>query len=158
MEVLRGLGLCQWRSKMKEMVGFVQRSRKQLCGRMQKLGQIGEVWWMNGEIVRDEMVQVVLWRNDKLECSTSELHSYFSKLTQARTEKQSFVYFDLKSNLKLEKCWIELYGQKFMQEIHGKWTRKDLSMWIQLISTSPTRNLTLAIALGKQKPCFWWQQ
>ena len=38
----------------------------------QKLGQIGE---MSEEILRDELVQAMLWRNDKLKCSTSELRT-----------------------------------------------------------------------------------
>ena len=66
---------------MKERVGFVQSGRKKLCTETQKLGQIGNMRQMSGEILRDELVQTVLWRNDKLECSKSELHTYFSKLT-----------------------------------------------------------------------------
>jgi len=33
------------------MVGFVQRARKQLYEKPQKLGQIGEMWRMSGEIL-----------------------------------------------------------------------------------------------------------
>jgi len=36
---------------MKDMVGFVQRARRQLCIKTQKLGQIGEMWRMRGEIL-----------------------------------------------------------------------------------------------------------
>jgi len=36
---------------MKEIVGFVQGTRKKLYGKMQKLGQIGEMWQMSGEIL-----------------------------------------------------------------------------------------------------------
>lgn len=87
---------------------------------MQKLGQIGKMWRMSGEILRDELVHSMLWRNDKLECSTRELHTYSSKLTEARTEKQSFVYFKLNSDIKPEKCQTILYEQKLVQENHGK--------------------------------------
>ena len=34
----------------------------------------------------------------------SKLHTYFSKLTQAKNKKMEFVYFDLKSALKIENC------------------------------------------------------
>ena len=34
---------CQKRSRMNVMVGFVQMARKQLYGKTQKLGQIGEI-------------------------------------------------------------------------------------------------------------------
>jgi len=78
------------------------------------------MWWMSREILRDELLQVVLWRNGKLECPLSEFHNYFSKLTKERTEKDIFVYFNLNSYLKPEKCWIEIYDKNIMWENHGK--------------------------------------
>ena len=123
-------------------------------GKMQELGQIGEIWWRVGKYLKDELVQVVLWRNDKLECSTSELHAYFSKLTKAKTKKQSFVYFNLKSDLKLEKCRTILHEQKIMWENHGTWIRNYLSMWIQTNINFSNSKYHTSNCIGSTKTVF----
>lgn len=47
-----------------------------------------------GEQLKDPvkygLVQVVLCNDDKMECFSSELHTYFVKLTQVRTKKIEF--------------------------------------------------------------------
>ena len=89
------------------------------------------MWRMSGEMLRDELVQVVLWRNDNLECSTWAAHLLLKTDQSKNRKKTEFVYFDLKSYLKTKYCWTELYERKIMRESHGKWTWNGLSMWIQ---------------------------
>ena len=50
-EGVEGSITCQGRLGMNEMVGFVQRARKKLYGKTLKLGQIGEMLQMSGEIL-----------------------------------------------------------------------------------------------------------
>jgi len=117
---------------------------------MQELGQIVEIWWKSGEIFERWTSTCCAMEEWQVWMFYKWAALLFFKTDQSKNWKIEFVYFDLKSDLKTEYYWTELYEQKFMWESHGKWTWNGLSMWIQAnINFSKSKHHTSNCMKGK---------